>query len=36
MNITKTPEVATFTTDFGVTFGHFVCFDILFKEPAMT
>jgi hypothetical protein len=34
MNITKEPEIATFTTDFGVTFGHFVCFDILFKSPA--
>lgn len=35
MNVTKQPEVATFDTDFGVTFGHFVCFDILFKSPAM-
>lgn len=34
MNITKVPEVATFETDFGVTFGHFVCFDLLFKSPA--
>lgn len=32
-----TPEHARmeiFTTDFGVTFGHFICFDILFKSPA--
>ncbi|XP_023302143.2 vanin-like protein 1 [Lucilia cuprina] len=28
-------ELATFTTDFGVTFGHFICFDMLFYEPAM-
>jgi pantetheine hydrolase len=35
MNVTKQPEVATFETDFGVTFGHFVSFDILFKSPAM-
>lgn len=35
MNITDKPEIATFETDFGVTFGHFVCFDILFKSPAL-
>lgn len=28
------PELVTFETDFGVTFGHFVCFDILFRFPA--
>lgn len=26
---------ATFTTDFGVTFGLFVCFDIMFETPAV-
>lgn len=35
MNITSTPEISTFETDFGVTFGHFICFDILFKSPAI-
>lgn len=35
MDVTKEPEIATFETDFGVTFGHFVCFDILFKSPAI-
>ncbi|CRL02200.1 CLUMA_CG015047, isoform A [Clunio marinus] len=35
MNVTKEPDVATFETDFGVTFGHFICFDILFKSPAL-
>lgn len=34
MNVTNEPEMKTFDTDFGVTFGHFVCFDILFKSPA--
>nr|XP_022908825.1 vanin-like protein 2 [Onthophagus taurus] len=29
----KNPEYVTFTTDFGVTFGTFICFDILFEEP---
>lgn len=29
------PEVSTFTTDFGVTFGHFTSSDILFELPAM-
>lgn len=27
------PEVVTFTTDFGVTFGHLICFDLLFYSP---
>ncbi|EDW62339.1 vanin-like protein 2 [Drosophila virilis] len=31
----RQPELATFETDFGVTFGHFICFDMLFYEPAM-
>lgn len=34
-NVLEKPELATFTTDFGVTFGHFICFDMLFYEPAM-
>lgn len=29
------PEVKTFTTDFGVTFGHFIGFDLLFYSPAL-
>ncbi|KAL2712556.1 vanin-like protein 1 [Vespula squamosa] len=29
------PEVVTFDTDFGVKFGTFICFDILFAEPAL-
>lgn len=28
-------EYRTFETDFGVTFGHFVCFDLMFESPAM-
>lgn len=28
-------ELSTFTTDFGVTFGMVICFDILFKTPAI-
>lgn len=28
-------EYKTFDTDFGVTFGHFVCFDLMFESPAM-
>lgn len=35
MNVMEKPEISTFETDFGVTFGHFVCFDILFESPAM-
>ncbi|KAH8289105.1 hypothetical protein KR054_000443, partial [Drosophila jambulina] len=35
-SVLRTPDVATFATDFGVTFGHFICFDMLFYEPAMT
>lgn len=35
MNITDEPELATFETDFGVTFGTFICFDILFEKPAL-
>ncbi|XP_037724963.1 vanin-like protein 1 [Drosophila subpulchrella] len=33
-NNTYLPELSTFETDFGVTFGHFICFDILFYTPA--
>ncbi|KAH8289474.1 hypothetical protein KR054_005778, partial [Drosophila jambulina] len=33
-NRTELPHLATFGTDFGVTFGHFVCFDMLFYAPA--
>ncbi|XP_034941661.1 vanin-like protein 2 [Chelonus insularis] len=35
-NVTPEPEIVTFQTDFGVTFGTFICFDILFKEPGIT
>ncbi len=28
------PTLAIFETDFGVKFGHFICFDILFRYPA--
>nr|XP_013100686.1 unnamed protein product [Stomoxys calcitrans] len=33
-NTTLEPEYAIFDTDFGVRFGHFICFDILFYTPA--
>lgn len=29
------PSLAIFETDFGVKFGHFICFDILFRYPAL-
>lgn len=29
------PSMATFDTDFGVKFGHFVCFDLMFRRPAL-
>lgn len=29
------PEIVIFQTDFGVNFGIFICFDILFHEPAL-
>lgn len=35
VNTTQRAELSTFETDFGVTFGNIVCFDILFYEPAM-
>ncbi|KAL5279091.1 BTD.2 family protein [Megaselia abdita] len=28
------PELATFKTDFGVTFAHFICFDLMFYTPS--
>ncbi|EDV92302.1 vanin-like protein 2 [Drosophila grimshawi] len=34
-SLIRQPELSTFETDFGVTFGHFICFDMLFYEPAM-
>lgn len=34
-NVTTVPEVVIFDTDFGVKFGTFICFDILFYEPAL-
>ncbi|XP_017120280.1 vanin-like protein 3 [Drosophila elegans] len=33
-NRTESPELATFGTDFNVTFAHFICFDMLFYTPA--
>lgn len=35
INTTQTAELSTFETDFGVTFGNIICFDVLFFEPAM-
>jgi len=35
MTQTATPDITTFKTDFGVTFGIFTCFDILFRSPAL-
>ncbi|CAH0595384.1 unnamed protein product [Chrysodeixis includens] len=29
------PDLGKFQTDFGVTFGHFVCFDLMFQVPAV-
>lgn len=29
------PTMVTFGTDFGVTFGHFICFDLMFRRPAL-
>ncbi|XP_002056850.3 vanin-like protein 3 [Drosophila virilis] len=34
LNRTRAPEYAIFNTDFNVTFGHFICFDMLFYTPA--
>ncbi|XP_059054217.1 vanin-like protein 1 [Achroia grisella] len=30
-----TPDLGVFETDFGVTFGHHVCFDLMFQVPAL-
>ncbi|KOB75417.1 Vanin-like protein 1, partial [Operophtera brumata] len=30
-----TPDLGIFETDFGVTFGHYVCFDLMFQVPAI-
>lgn len=35
VNTTHVAELSTFETDFGVTFGIIICFDVLFFEPAM-
>ncbi|KAK9504619.1 hypothetical protein O3M35_010915 [Rhynocoris fuscipes] len=35
LNRTETPDFVTFDTDFGVTFGTFICFDIIFENPAV-
>jgi pantetheine hydrolase len=35
VNTTLTAELSTFDTDFGVTFGNIICFDVLFLDPAM-
>ncbi|KAL5280009.1 BTD.2 family protein [Megaselia abdita] len=32
----REPQIQTFTTDFGVTFGQFICFDILFHWPTQS
>ncbi|CAB3220552.1 unnamed protein product [Arctia plantaginis] len=29
------PDLGVFTTDFGVTFGHYICFDLMFQVPAI-
>jgi hypothetical protein len=34
MNVPNSPEMAIFDTDFGITFGHIVSYDLLFKSPA--
>ncbi|KAK0164544.1 hypothetical protein PV328_003161 [Microctonus aethiopoides] len=35
LNRTEKPELSYFHSDFNVTFGQFICFDILFKTPAL-
>ncbi|XP_055537021.1 vanin-like protein 1 isoform X2 [Wyeomyia smithii] len=35
INTTRTADVVTFETDFGVTFGTFICFDLMFDQPAL-
>ena len=34
-NVPRQPEAVTFMTSFGVTFGVFTCFDLLFYDPAI-
>ncbi|XP_063368490.1 vanin-like protein 2 isoform X1 [Cydia amplana] len=29
------PDLGIFSTDFGVTFGHYICFDLMFQVPAI-
>ncbi|XP_045539002.1 vanin-like protein 2 isoform X3 [Papilio machaon] len=29
------PELGVFSTDFGVRFGHYICFDLMFQVPAV-
>ncbi|XP_046383173.1 vanin-like protein 3 [Ischnura elegans] len=36
VNTPKHSMYSTFDTDFGVTFGMFICFDILFEDPGYT
>lgn len=33
---TEKPDITVFDTDFGVKFGVFTCFDIIFEKPAVT
>lgn len=35
INTTVWPESVSFETDFGVRFGHFICFDLMFNQPAL-
>lgn len=35
MNITAQPERSVFETEFGVKFGTFICFDIMFNKPTI-
>jgi len=34
ISVTHEADYKTFSTDFGVTFGHFICFDLMFQSPA--
>lgn len=35
VNQTAEPDISIFETDFGIKFGMFTCFDILFQRPAL-
>lgn len=35
INTTLSADVSIFETDFNVKFGHFICFDLMFKTPAL-